>query len=315
MEYRRLGRSGLMVSAVGLGTNNIGGRTNEADSIKVLDQALESGINFIDTADMYGRGDCENIVGRWLKGKRDKVHIGSKWAKYQIRPGPMGRGASRMHTIRSVEEALRRLQTDYIDLYQQHEPDPGTPIEETLRTLDDLVTQGKIRYIGTSNFAGWQIVEAQWAAKIQRTVSFISEQPQYNVLKREVEKDIAQACAAYGISIIPFSPLEGGLLTGKYKRGEPVPAGTRLAGASAAAQQRAFSDHNMVRVEKLRDFATKRERGLTELAIAWLLANPVVGSVISGATKPEQVIENVKGADWKLTPAELKEIDAISPVA
>lgn len=313
MEYRRLGRSGLLVSAVGLGTNNFGGRTDEAGSCRVLDQALESGINFIDTANIYGRGASERIIGTWMKGKREKVLIATKWGK-PMRPGPYGMGSSRLHIIQEVEASLQRLKTDYIDLYQQHDPDPQTPIEETLRALDDLVSQGKVRYIGTSNFAGWQIADSQWAAKHMGSVSFISEQPYYNILKRDVEKEITTACAAYGVSLIPFYPLEGGLLTGKYKRGEPAPAGTRLAGSSAASRERAMSPHNFDRVEKLQDLAQKHEKGLTELAIAWLLANPQVGSVIAGATKPEQVIENVKAAGWKVSAEVIKQIDTIAPI-
>jgi aryl-alcohol dehydrogenase-like predicted oxidoreductase len=314
MDYRRLGKSGLIVSAVGLGTNNIGGRTDEAASVKVLDAALDAGINFIDTSNTYTRTLSEQIIGKWMKGKqRDQVIIATKFGK-PMHAGPYGRGASRMHIMREVEGSLKRLQTDYIDLYQQHEPDPETPIEETLRTLDDLVSQGKVRYIGTSNFLAWQIVEAQWAAKEAGTVPFISEQPHYSLLEREVDKEISGVCRTYGVGIIPFYPLEGGLLTGKYKRGQPPPPGTRIAGQRPEAQQRTLSGANFDKIEKLESFADQRERGLTELAVAWLLANPAVGSVIAGATKPEQVQENVKGADWKLGPQDLEEIDRIVPV-
>ena len=313
MEYRRLGRSGLLVSAVGLGTNNFGGRTDEPQSRRVLDQAIESGINFIDTANLYSNTISEQIIGNWMNGKRDKVLIATKFS-WPVRPGPYGRGASRLHIMAEVESSLRRLKTDHIDLYQQHLPDPGTPIEETLRTLDDLVTQGKVRYVGASNFRGWQVAEAARAAEGMGTASFVSQQPYYNVLKRQVEKEVVPACAAYGIGLIPYRPLENGLLTGKYKRGERAPVGTRLAGSSTVAQESAFSDHNFDRLEKLESFAAERSIGLGELAIAWLLANPLVGSVICGATKPEQIVGNAKGADRKLVPTDIEAINAIAPV-
>jgi len=316
MEYRRLGHSGLLISAVGLGANNFGAGygfgTGEADTFRVLDQALESGINFIDTANSY-KGS-EDLIGKWLKGKRRQDFIiATKWGM-QTRPGAYGSGSSRLHILQEVEASLRRLGVDYIDLYQQHQWDPGTPIEETLRALDDLVSQGKVRYVGSSNFAGWKVAHAQWTAKTSGTAAYISEQTHYSLLWRDPEKEVLPACSAYGIGIIPFSPLEGGLLTGKYKRTGTAPEGTRLALLAGAARERRFNAHNFDRIEKLEALAGQHGRGLGELAIAWLLANPLVASVIAGATKPEQVIGNVKAGDWRLTTEDLTEIDAIAPV-
>lgn len=311
MEYRHMGRSGLIVSAVGLGTNNFGNRTDAAQAALVLDQCVESGVNFIDTSDTYSTGKSEECIGQWMQGKRDKVLIATK-AGNPFAPGPYGTGASRLHFTKQVEGSLRRLQTDYIDLYQIHAPDRSTPIEETLRTLDDLVRAGKIRYYGTSNFPSWQIVEAQWASKSFGLNRPVSEQPQYNLLNREVEREIVPAMAEYGVGMIPYSPLASGLLTGKYKRGESPPPGTRMARMPAQYLGRSLNDKNFTLVEKLQQFSEKREHTIGELAVAWLLANPVVSSVISGATKPDQVVENVKGLDWKLTPDDLKEVDAIT---
>lgn len=316
MEYRRLGHSGLLVSAVGLGTNNFGAGygfgTGEAETFRVLDQALESGINFIDTANTY-KGS-EDLIGKWMKGKRRQDFIiATKWGM-QIRLGPYGSGSSRLHILQETEASLHRLGTDYIDLYQQHQWDAGTPMEETLRALDDLVSQGKVRYIGSSNFAGWKVAHAHWTAKTAGTAPYISEQTHYSLLWREPEKEVLPACSAYGVGIIPFSPLEGGLLTGKYNRTGPAPEGTRLARLQGAARERRFNVRNFDRIEKLKALAAKRGRGLGELAIAWLLANPLVASVIAGATKPEQVIGNVKAGDWRLTSEDLAEIDAAAPV-
>lgn len=312
MEYRRLGRSGLIVSAVGLGANNFGGRTDEQGSFHVLDQILESGVNFIDTSNTYNSTRSEQIIGKWLKGKRNQVILATKFGK-PVGKGPYQMGTSRKHLMEQVEASLQRLQTDHIDLYQVHQPDPLTPIEETLRGLDDLVGQGKVRYIGTSNFASWQICEAAWTARDLGLNRFISEQPYYNLLRRGAEKEIIPVCEQYGIGVIPYYPLESGILTGKYQRGaEPDPS-TRMGKQSPEARRMFMTERNFDIVAKLQKFAEARGKAVGDLAIAWLLRKPVVGSVIAGATRPEQVIANARGADWKLTPEEIKEIDAISP--
>ncbi len=317
MQYRRLGNSGLNVSELGLGTNNFGGRTEDDQSIRVLDQSLDSGVNFIDTADMYNGGRSEEVIGKGLKGKREKALIATKFA-IPMGPGPNKGGGSRRYIMEAVEASLERLDTDYIDLYQMHRPDPLTPIEETLRALDDLVHAGKVRYIGCSTFASWQLSDAKWTSRTLNLTAFISEQPHYNVLKRDVETEIVPACGAHGISLIPFFPLENGLLTGKYSRGEAPEPGTKLAQSGAYAdsvRQRLFTDRNWDIVEKLDSFAAERGHNLAELAIAWLLANPVVGTVIASASNPEQVVANAKAVDWKLTPDEVARVNEMAPLS
>ena len=310
MEYRKLGNSGLEVSVLGLGTNNFGGRADEASSLKVIDQALESGINFFDTANIYAATMSEQIIGKGLKGRRHGVVIGTKFGT-PMGQGPNMGGGSRRHIMEQVEASLKRLQTDYIDLYYIHWMDPNTPIEETLRALDDLVRAGKVRYIGNSNFDAWRVAEAEWTARELGLNRFVCAQNHYNLLKRDVEREHVPVCRAYGIGLIPYFPLESGLLTGKYKAGEALPKGTRL--EKSPNLRGILNDKNFGKVQALEQFAAKSGRSLGDVAHAWLLANPAVSSVISGATKPEQVAENAKGIDWKLTAEEMKELDALAP--
>ena len=317
MEYRTLGRSGLKVSAVGLGCNNFGMRIDEAATQTVVDKAIELGINFFDTADIYGKnGASETFLGKALGKNRRQVLVATKFGN------PMGEaihlkgGGSRDTVMRAVEASLQRLGTDYIDLYQIHRPDPATPIEETLRAMDDLVRQGKVRYIGHSNFSGWQAVDAAWTARSQNLNPFVSAQNHYSVLTRGIEAELAPAAQAHGIGILPFFPLESGLLTGKYKRGEKPAEGTRYAAWSArgpAMTDRFFGDDKFAQAEKLADVAAETGHGLLDLAIGWLLSKPTVPSVIAGATKPEQLEANVKAAIWRPTPDQLSRIDEISP--
>lgn len=309
MEYRQLGPSGLQVSAVGLGTNNFGGRVDEERSIAVVRQAIEEGINFIDTANSYGRGLSEERIGKAVKDIRGEVLIGSKFGN-AMGDGPNTRGASRHHIMQQVEGSLRALQTDYIDLYMIHRPDPNTPIEETIRAMDDLVHQGKVRYIGCSNFAAWQLCEAIWTSKAMNLAPFVSVQNEYNMLNRSIEQELVPFCREYNIGIIPFVPLAGGFLTGKYRQGEPTPEGTRLAG-SARAQQSTLTEKNFAMLSRLENFAEEQGHPMVELAIAWLLGNSAVRSVIAGATRPEQVVANAKAADWQLTPEDMQEIDML----
>ena len=310
MEYRKLGNSGLQVSVLGLGTNNFGGRADEASSLKVIDQALESGINFFDTANIYANTMSEQIIGKALKGRRQGVVIGTKFGT-AMGKGPNMGGASRQHIMEQVDASLKRLQTDYIDLYYIHWMDPGTPIEETLRAMDDLVKSGKVRYLGNSNFDAWRIAEAEWTARDLNLNRFVCAQNHYNLLKRDVEREHVAVCRTYGIGFIPYFPLESGLLTGKYKAGQEIPKGTRM--DKSPNLRGILNDKNFAKLQALEGFATKRGRSLGDLAHAWLLANPAVPSVISGATKPEQVKENAKGIDWKLTAEEMKEIDGLAP--
>ena len=306
MEYRQLGPSGLQVSSIGLGTNNFGGRIDAERSAAVVHQAVELGINFIDTANIYGRGLSEEHIGHAVKEIRSQVLIATK-VSGAMGEGPNSWGNSRHHIMEQVEASLRRLETDYIDLYQIHFTDPNTPIEETLRALDDLVHQGKVRYIGCSNFAAWQVCEAVWASKLLNITPFISVQPEYNLLNWAIERELVPFCQAYNIGIIPFFPLANGFLTGKYRQGEEIPEGTRFAG-NVGAQQRILTERNFAILSRLESFAAERGHPMVELAIAWLLGNSTVSSVIAGATRPEQVVANAKAADWLLTPEDMKEV-------
>ena len=309
MEYRRLGKSGLLVSAVGLGTNNFGGRIDEEASIAVVKEAIDQGITMIDTANSYGQGLSEEHIGKAVKGQRDQVILATKVAS-PVAGGPNRRDASRQHIMQQVEKSLKRLDTDYIDLYQIHFPDHGTPIEETLRALDDLVRQGKVRYIGCSNFASWQACEAMWASRALGLHSFISVQPLYNLLNRGIERELMPFCQAYDLGIVPYFPLASGFLTGKYRSGEPPPEGTRLAGPMG---QRTLNEDNFALLTSLEEFATQRDHTVLELAFDWLLAKPQVSTVIAGATRPEQVRANVAAAEaWSLTPEEVQEVDEIA---
>ncbi len=309
MDYRRLGKSGLQVSAVGLGTNNFGGRCDVEQTALVVRQALDSGVTFLDTADQYSTGVSEEFIGMALRGRRKEATIATKVGQ-PFGPGPLDRGASRQHIMEQAEGSLRRLGTDYIDLYYIHVPDPNTPIEETLRALDDLVHQGKVRYIGCSNFTPWQVCEAVWTSRLMNLASFVVTQNQYSLVNRSFEREMAAFCQQYGIGLIPYSPLASGLLTGKYRAGETLPADSRFA-TNPRWRNAFYSERNLALASRLEPFARERGHTLGELAIAWLLANPLVGSVIAGATSPEQVVENARAADWKLTPQDMAGIRAI----
>lgn len=311
MEYRNLGRSGLQVSVVGLGCNNFGMRCDFDQSKEVVHKALDQGISLFDTADVYGgQGKSEEFLGKILKGHREEVVIATKWGM-KMGEGPHKSGGSRKYIVSAVEASLRRLDTDYIDLYQLHRPDPQTPIEETLRALDDLVRSGKVRYIGHSNFAGWQAAEAHFVAKQANLTPFISAQNEYSLLERRIEAELVPACNAYGLSVLPFFPLASGFLTGKYRQGQDLPAGTRLANAGPMAA-RVLTEKNYEMLGKLEAFAEQRGKSMVDLAIGWLASLSHVGSVIAGATKPEQVEQNVAAGAWRLTADELAEVDAIS---
>jgi len=308
METKPLGRSGLRVSVVGLGCNNFGQRCDQAQTRAVVAKALDLGVTLFDTADVYGGGGIsEEYLGKALENRRADVIVATKFGM------PMGegwkRGGSRRWIARAAEDSLRRLGTDWIDLYQIHFPDASTPIEETLRALDDLVRAGKVRYIGCSNFAGWQVVEAAWTAKSASLSPFVSAQNFYNLLERGVEKELVPACNAYGLGVLPYFPLASGLLTGKYRRGEPAPQGTRLSAPRFAG---ALSEKNFDKVEKLAGFAADAGHSLLELAIGWLASQSHVPSVIAGATRPEQVEQNVRAAEWKLGAAELAKVNEVA---
>lgn len=309
MEYRRLGNSGLKVSAVGLGGNNFGWWADEQVSIPVIHHAIDLGVNFIDTADVYARGQSEEFVGKAIKGKRTNLVIATKFAN-PMGDGPNERGGSRRYIMQAVDASLKRLKTDYIDLYQMHIPDPTTPMGETLRTLDDLIQAGKVRYIGCSNFAAWQMCEAIWISRANNFTTFVSTQPMYNLLSRGIERELVPCCQQYGISIIPYSPLASGFLTGKYQQGKPPPEGARLSGSDQRFQ-RVFNEANWSKLTKLESWAKEHDHTVGELAIAWLLAKPMVATVIAGARKSEQVDTNVAAGDWTLTPEEVTEVEAL----
>ena len=311
MDIRNLGGSGLRVSAVGLGCNNFGQRTDLETSRKVIHKAIDLGITLFDTADIYaGRGGSETVLGEVLGDRRKDIVLATKYAKSMSDDGTK-QGASRRYIISAVEDSLRRLKTDYIDLYQQHDFDPLTPIEETLRALEDLIRQGKVRYIGCSNFPAWRVAEAQFTARGINTHAFVSSQDEYSLIVRDNEKDLFPAAQAYNLGILPFFPLASGLLTGKYKRGEAAPADTRFAKAPALLN-RYMSDKNLDIVQKLQDFANAHGRTMLELAFSWLAARPQVSSVIAGATRPEQIEQNVKAIGWKLNADEMAQIDQIT---
>jgi len=311
LEYRSLGRSGLQVSVAGLGCNNFGMRCDQGQSAAVVHKALELGVNFFDTADIYGGGKSEEFLGAALGNNRPQVIVASKFSS-PMGQGPLNRGGSRRYVLQAVEASLRRLGTDYIDLFQYHFPDVRTPQEETLRALDDLVRQGKIRYIGSSNFAGWQVAEAQWLARTEHLAPFVSAQNEYSLLNRNIERELVPACEHYGIGVLPYFPLASGFLSGKYRPGEAPPQGTRLAvwGQRGAEM---LSQRNFEALEKLEAFAQARGRTMLELALGWLASRTPVSSVIAGATKPEQVEQNVKAVEWRLTPEELAEADGLTP--
>jgi aryl-alcohol dehydrogenase-like predicted oxidoreductase len=309
MKYRRLGSSGLTVSVVGLGTNNFGQRTDYSQTEAVIKQAIDAGINFLDTSNTYGEGRSEEFIGKALKGSRDKVLLASKVANI-VREGPNQHGTSRKHILEQINLSLQRLQTDYLDLYQLHFYDPHTPLEESLRTLDDLVRQGKVRYPGCCNFAAWQVAQAMGAAKTLNLEPLVCVETEYNMLKRGIEKELFPCVQHYRLGILPYYPLASGFLTGKYKRGEEAPADTRL-GFIPKRADATLTEENFAVLERLEAFAVQRGRSLTELAIAWLLARPEISSVIAGVSKPEQVAANIKGIDWQLTPAEMEELDGV----
>jgi aryl-alcohol dehydrogenase-like predicted oxidoreductase len=312
MEHRALGQSGLRVSAVGLGCNNFGRRCDYAESKAVVRAALDAGITFFDTANVYGRGRSEEFLGNALKGLRGDVVVATKFGvHYGGDSEPLWIRATRTDIRRAADEALRRLQTDYIDLFQLHWPDPGRPIDEILETLDGLVRLGKVRFVGHSNFAGWQVVEAHYRAELHGWTPFISSQSHYNLLHRDIEKEVVPACAAYGVGVLPYYPLASGFLTGKYARGTPPPAGTRL-GESAQAAQQVMSAKNWDLLERLNALADELGRSMTELAMAWLASRPGVTSVIAGATGAEQVRANVAACTERLSTDEMDAVDRLS---
>ncbi len=315
MEYRKIGKSDLKVSEVSLGALTFGGNIDEKATAKIIDYAIELGINYIDTADAYGGvgSQSEKNIGKAIKGKRSQLFIATKFGVNITQEGRFGFSkdglGSRAYIMKAVDDSLARLDTDYIDLYQYHMPDSATPIEETLRALDELVRAGKVRYIGCSNMAAWELCESLWVSRIAGLNSFVSVQQNFSLLNRNTEEELAQCCKAYNVSIIPYFPLASGFLTGKYRRGVAPPPDSRFGRMPAGTGM--LNDVNFDKLEKLEAFAKQYGHTIIELSIGWLLSHPWIPTVIAGVTKPEQVKANVDAAGWKLTTEEMAELDKV----
>ncbi|MBY9081839.1 aldo/keto reductase [Paenibacillus sp. HN-1] len=309
MEYTYLGRSGLEVSRLCLGTMTYGEwDMNEKSSLEIISRVLDSGVNFLDTADTYGKGSSEEIIGKAVKGRRDQVILATKF-KVRTAEGPNGEGASRYRIMRQVEASLKRLGTDYIDLYQVHRPDPHTPLDETLRALDDLVAQGKVRYIGCSNFEAWRIVESLWTSDRMNLERFITNQPSYSLFNRYIDQEILPVSVRHGLATLAYSPLDGGWLSGKYRLGQPIPDNSR------GERMNPDSPDNrtkLEKVEKLAQIAEGKNIRLSQLALAWLLHRPGVIPVV-GIRNEKQLEDNLKALEVSLTPEDLAAIDSVSP--
>jgi aryl-alcohol dehydrogenase-like predicted oxidoreductase len=310
MLDRPLGTTDVRVSALGLGCNNFGVRTDLPAARNIVAAALDAGINFFDTADVYGlRGGSETILGEVLGPRRKDIFLVSKFGVAMDDEGKR-KGGSARYVASAIEASLKRLKTDWIDLYYYHRPDPATPLEETLRALDALIAQGKVRYIGCSNMTAAQLAESQRIARENGLHRFIVAQDQYNLLSRQIETDLIPAMQAQRLALIPYFPLASGMLTGKYTAGAPAPAGSRMTHKRYA--DRFYNDENFHIVEKLRAFCAERNRSLIELAFGWLLSKPLVGCVIAGASAPEQVHQNAMAIGWRLSDAEMAEVDRLS---
>jgi aryl-alcohol dehydrogenase-like predicted oxidoreductase len=310
MITRPFGSTGISRSALGLGCNNFGGRLDLERTRRVIDAALAAGITFIDTADVYGnRGGSERVLGEVLGSRRKDVVLATKFGLPMDETGQL-KGASRAYVMTALEASLKRLKTDWIDVYYLHRPDPATPIEETLRALDDLVRQGKVRFTGCSNLPGPQLAESIKIAREQKLVAFAAAQDEYSLLARDIEADRLPAIERDGLALVPYFPLASGLLTGKYRKGQPIPSGTRL--AEQRSSTRFMNEKNVDIVERLTAFCAERGRTLLELAFGWLLSRRSVASVIAGATSPEQVRQNAAALGWQLTAEEIATVDRIT---
>jgi aryl-alcohol dehydrogenase-like predicted oxidoreductase len=314
MEKRSLGVQGLEASVVGLGCNNFGMKIDLAATRAVLDTAIDAGINFFDTADIYGNKQSEDFIGQVLGPRRKNIVLATKFggAGWMNRKSGQ-RWGTREYIVQCLEDSLRRLRTDWIDLYQYHFPDPATPLEETLAALDEVLRQGKVRAIGSSNLSGEQIAQTEAYSAQHKSARFVTAQNEWSLLKRDIERDVIPACDRYQVGQLPFFPLASGMLTGKYHRGVELVAGSRLATFDFAKPL--ASDDNFTKIEALQSFARKRGHTLLELAMSWLTSHPCVTSVIAGATTPEQVRANATAANWKLSAAEMAEVNALVPLA
>lgn len=306
MDYRRLGRSGMRVSVIGLGGNTFGRYADERQTANIIGAALDAGINFFDTADIYNSGASEQFIGAALRGQRERALVATK-VGMRMGPGPNETGSSRKHIFDSVHASLRRLDSDYIDLLQIHAFDPETPLEETLDALNDLVRAGAIRYIGCSNYNAWRLTQALWISDHHNWASFVSTQPEYNLLSREIERDLIPACQTFGVGVIPYYPLAAGVLTGKYKPDQPAPENTRgYNNPNFAPRLRRAA---LETTQRLDEWAHERGHTVAELAVAWLIAQPTVATVITGTRAPEQIVANAQASAWRLTADDLATID------
>ena len=311
MRYRHLGNSGLEVSETGLGANSFGepGRRDYAESKSIIYAAIDHGINFIDTSNVYAQGVSEEYIGRALEGRRHEMLIGTKFGSKREH-GPNLFGGGRKFVMDAVEDSLRRLRTDYIDLYMIHRPDPRVPLEETLRAMDDIVRQGKALYIGICNCEAWRMVDAAWTSKTAGLTKIISSQFEYSMLNRGSEAEMLPACRQHGVGVMPYLPLAAGFLTGKVDVTGNAPDGTRLA-LEAGQSERWITESNLRAISVLQHWATARDKSLVDLAFAWLLADPIVGTVIAGASSPEQIAQNARASEWQLSQDERTEVTAI----
>jgi aryl-alcohol dehydrogenase-like predicted oxidoreductase len=313
MKHRRLGRAGLFVSEIGLGGNTFGKFCDAAQTAAVVHQALDAGINFIDTADSYNGGLSEEYVGQALQGRRQDAILCTKTG-WDVGDGPNDQGLSYHRIIQRLDSSLERMGTDYVDVYYMHRPDPYTPMEESLRAMDDLVRAGKVRYVACSNFAGWEIATMAGICERHGYRMPVVSQSLYNILERDIEQEVIPACDYLGLSVVPYAPLASGFLTGKYQPNAPVPEDSRGHG-NESWQQRRLTERNFAAQQVLGEFAVERDHSISELALAWLLAQDSVCSVIAGATRPEQVLANARASEWELTLSDIAEIDQILETA
>ncbi len=314
MEYRNFGRTGMKVSPLCLGCMMFGGRTEPDDSYKIIDSAIDAGINFLDTANVYSRGRSEEVTGEALKrnGKRKQIVLATKFHGRMDDDDPNASGSSRRHIIEQCEASLKRLQTDYIDLYQVHRPRSDTPIDETLRALDDLVRSGKVRYIGTSTFAAWQVTESLWVSKELGLNRFVSEQPPYNILDRRIERELLTMTQTFGIGTLPWSPLAGGLLSGKYSGNQPPPSGSRYAEQNDRTKAR-YTETTLKVVDHLKQYLDNKGVAISQFSIAWTLLHPGVTSPIIGPRTMEQLEDNLKALDVEISAEDQAKVDELVP--
>lgn len=312
MQYRKLGRSGVTVSRICLGTMMFGGQTSEADSIEIIHQANDRGINFLDTADMYNQGQSEVIVGKAIAGRRDRVIVATK-GRQPMGEGPNDRGASRVHLTAALDASLKRLNTDFVDIYYTHTPDYETPIDETLRAMDDMIHSGKVRYIACSNFRAWRLCEALWTSDKLNLNRFVCVQPLYNLVNRDVEVELLPLCQEHGIGVVSYSPLARGILTGKYQSGQPFPQGSRAARADKRMREAELRDASLEVAQQLSQHCRARNVSLSQFALAWCLANPILTSIILGPRTKDQFVDNANCLDLTISAEDEQFVDSLVP--